>query len=260
LDLLKDFDLKAQELASRLKKIADSIFCDDDSYLSFAGPKVALDMYRQAGYLLGVSKIERRRALEIPEPVDKHEAFIVPADVCFAALGADRRTFAGAYNGAWLVLSRILSYDYLWNTVRVQGGAYGVSFRTSRSGSSYFSSYRDPHLNETLARFNESGAWVINFEATSEIFDGYIVATVASIDTPVKPRALLRRQDTMYFTNFTQEERDEIRSQVISCTINDIRTFGPMLDELASQKHMCCVGSASIIKANNLDFNVINLF
>jgi hypothetical protein len=259
-NLLDNFDSRKAELSQKLKHIATTLFNDDSMMLSFAGPAAALEAFEAAGGALGVSATNQCGNLVIPEPTDKHEAFVVPCDISFAAMGADRRTFPSPYSGAWLVLSRVLSYDYLWNTVRVQGGAYGVSFKTSRAGSSYFASYRDPNLDATLTRFKEAGAWVADFNPDQDVMDGYIVSSVAGIDTPVKPRAMLRRQDSMYFTNFTQEARDALRAQVIATTAEDVRALAPALDALASQDHLCCIGNADIISKSKCGFDVVDLY
>jgi hypothetical protein len=259
-DLLDNFDMRKEGLSCKLKEIAAKLFTDDAVLLSFAGPASALEAFEEAGGALGVSAEGERDVLVVPEPRDRHEAFVVPCDISFAAMGADRRTFPSPYSGAWLVLSRVLSYDYLWNTVRVQGGAYGVSFKTSRAGSSYFASYRDPNLDATLARFKEAGAWVEDFNPAKDVMDGYIVSSVAGIDTPIKPRMMLRRQDSMYFTHFSQEERDALRAQVVATTAADVRALAPALNALAGQDHICCLGNADIIAKSKCGFNVVDLF
>ena len=75
--------------------------------------------------------------------------------------------------------ARALSYDFLWNEVRVKGGAYGAGFGATRTGNLRFYSYRDPHLDETLARFAASAAWLEAFDPKPEAMEGYVVSTVA---------------------------------------------------------------------------------
>ena len=85
------------------------------------------------------------------------------------------------YSGAWLVASRALSYDFLWNEVRVKGGAYGAGFSPTRTGNLRFYSYRDPHVNETLERFRAAGAWLSDFSPSEPEMDGYIVSTIEEV-------------------------------------------------------------------------------
>ena len=81
-------------------------------------------------------------------------------DVAFTGVSYDRRLLEppSAYGGSWLLASRLLSYDYLWNEVRVKGGAYGCGFSTARPGSMGFYSFRDPRVDETVARIGDAGA------------------------------------------------------------------------------------------------------
>ena len=72
-----------------------------------------------------------RNALVVPTPHDRHEAFVIPSDICFAASACDPRRLGIDVTGAWAVAANALSYDYLWNEIRVKGGAYGCGFRAA---------------------------------------------------------------------------------------------------------------------------------
>ena len=69
------------------------------------------------------------------------------------------------YSGTLQVLRTIANLDYLWNRVRVQGGAYGVSVVFTRSGMMLFASYRDPNLEETLSAYEGLTEYLSNFAA-----------------------------------------------------------------------------------------------
>ena len=85
----------------------------------------------------------------IPVPVSNQEGFTTPAEIQYVAVGG---SFAGVPHnfGALRVARHLLNYDYLWNEVRVKGGAYGVACQFQREGDGYFTSYRDPNLSSTI--------------------------------------------------------------------------------------------------------------
>ena len=75
----------------------------------------------------------------------------------------------------------ILSYDYLWNNVRVKGGAYGCSSSFLRTGDSYFTSYRDPNLGKTNDVYNKIPDYIRNFKADEREMTKYIIGAVSAI-------------------------------------------------------------------------------
>ena len=66
------------------------------------------------------------------------------AKIQYVSKGFNIRELGYSYNGSMLVLKSILAMDYLWNRIRVQGGAYGAHFGINRAGELYFASFRDP--------------------------------------------------------------------------------------------------------------------
>lgn len=256
--LLEDFEEQKMGLADKLEELCRRIFLDSNCTLSFAGGDEALNAYTAALSSLHDNGMPSRPAhlLSIPEPVDKREAFAVPSDVTYSSIGAKRD---GEYDGSWLVATRALSYDYLWNEVRVVGGAYGAGFQTTISGSSRFYSYRDPRIDETVDRFRSSGKWLSGFDPSEREFEGYIVSTVASMDAPVKPRDLVRRQDGMFFSGYTPAMRLRTRNQVLAASLPSVRKLGDKVSAISQADHVCVVGNRDIINASGIGLNVVEL-
>ena len=163
------------------------------------------------------------------------------------------------YSGAWMVAARALSFDYLWNEVRVKGGAYGAGFQVARSGSMRFYSYRDPHLSETLERFKGAGDWLFNFNPTKEELEGYIISTLAGIDAPLKPRALARKQDGRFFANLTEKEREQTRKEVIECSKDDLHKLAQIVKDSPKAGNICVFGNEDIIKNSSAELTCIKL-
>ncbi|WP_288220388.1 insulinase family protein [uncultured Adlercreutzia sp.] len=257
-ELLASFDERACELSAKLAELSRRLFTDGGCTLSFGGDEAALVAFREASSPFGGAAAAP--VLTVPAPEDGHEAFVVASDVTYTACGWDRRLLGESYGGAWLLASRILSYDFLWTEVRVKGGAYGAGFQTTRSGSSRFYSYRDPRIDETVERFRTSGDWLAGvFNPTESEMDGYVVSTVASLDAPAKARELLRRQDGLYFSGATLEDRARVREEVRAAGMDDVRALASSVDAIAGAGPVCCFGNGEVIRASGEGFNVVDL-
>ncbi len=264
-DLVEQFDERADALTTKLADVASRLFCDDSNLISFAGSDADYDAFwsylAARGGRRDASGSTRAgdRLLVIPEPKLAREAFVVPSDVCFASLGWDRRLLGDPHTGSWAVASRALSLDYLWNEVRVKGGAYGVGFKELLKGDIYFHSYRDPHLDETIERFEKAASWLAGFDPSREDIEGYIVASVASFDAPLKPRALVRRQASDYFTHRTPESRIANRRQVIETDVQTVRDLADVVRRAVEPHAMCVFGNREILEGSKAGFEIISL-
>ena len=254
--------MQKETLPARLEGLAARIFKDEGCLLSFAGTDADFEGYAAEAPLgSGPSGACDGPRLAVPEPRDRREAFVVPADVTYSALVSDRWSAPGAsrLTGSWMVASKALSYDYLWNEVRVVGCAYGVGFSTTRTGASSFSSFRDPRVAETLDRFRASSGWLSGFRPSEEEFEGYVVSTAASFDKPLKPRELVRRQATMHMTGYGRQEFLRRRQEVLDTRACDVRALAPALDEMCEAGCVCVVGNRDIIEQSGTDLNVVDL-
>lgn len=268
-DLLDHFDERKEALPEKLSELASRVFVDDSCLVSFAGGDEALkgfwDGHEEASSCSSAGQAGSQGArkpaseLVVPKPASRNEAFVVSSDVSFSAIGFDRRKLGVAHSGVWSLAVRSLSFDYLWNEVRVKGGAYGCGFQVTRSGSLRFYSFRDPRIDETVERFANAGAWLSSFDPDEDEFEGYVVSTVAGIDNPVKPRDLVRRQGAWFFAGLTPEERAKTRDEVVSATPEQLRALGEPVSEVCKQGSVVTFGNRDLIKASKLGFEVIDL-
>ncbi len=261
-DLLDHFDERADALVATLADLVKRIFTDD-MIVSFAGPEEDLARIWEAGgsFELAPCDTDEARALVVPDPVAKNEAFIVPSDVCYVGAGTNRTAIGAVpFDGVTNIVTRALSFDYLWNEVRVKGGAYGAGYKATRTGTIMFYSFRDPNLDSTVAIYNGTGAWLTDFDPSEAELRGYIISAVASYDAPLKPRALVARQDSMYFSSLPADWRETLRAQMLDTTIEEIRSRGAALENLDEHEIICVFGNKEKIEASKLDLAVETLY
>ena len=262
-DLLEHFDERLDGLRAKLVELAGRIFVADGCMASFTGSDEDFDAYwAAAGDLVlnaGDGADAGRDALVVPAPCDRHEAFVIPSDICFAARACDPRRLGIDVTGAWAVAANALSYDYLWNEIRVKGGAYGCGFRAAGERQTAFYTYRDPAIDPSIERVERAGAWLGSFEPDEAAFEGFIVSCVSGMDAPVKPYALTKRRNTTYLAGLDPHAREERRAQMLAATPAELRSLGADVTRIAAESPTCVFGGHDVIAKSNAGFNVIDL-
>lgn len=260
-NLLEHFDERLDNLRAKLAELADRIFVADGCMASFTGSDEDFDAYWDAAGNLGLGAGDGagRDALVVPAPRDRHEAFVIPSDICFAARACDPRRLGLDVTGAWAVAANALSYDYLWNEIRVKGGAYGCGFRAAGERQTAFYTYRDPAIDPSIERVARAGEWLGCFEPDEAAFEGFIVSCVSGMDAPVKPYALTKRRNTTYLAGLDPHAREERRAQMLAATPGELRSLGTDVTRIAAESPTCVFGGRDVIAKSNAGFNVIDL-
>ena len=260
-DLLEHFDERLDGLRAKLAELADRIFVADGCMASFTGSDEDFDTYWDAAGDLGLGAGDGagRDALAVPAPCDRHEAFVIPSDICFAARACDPRRLGIDVTGAWAVAANALSYDYLWNEIRVKGGAYGCGFRAAGERQTAFYTYRDPAIDPSIERVARAGEWLGSFEPDEAAFEGFIVSCVSGMDAPVKPYALTKRRNTTYLAGLDPHAREERRAQMLAATPGELRSLGADVTRIAAASPTCVFGGRDVIAKSNAGFNVVDL-
>ena len=262
-DLLEHFDERLDGLRAKLAKLAGRIFVADGCMASFTGSDEDFDAYWDAAGDLGLGAGDGadagRNALVVPVPCNRHEAFVIPSDICFAARACDPRRLGIDVTGAWAVAANALSYDYLWNEIRVKGGAYGCGFRAAGERQTAFYTYRDPAIDPSIERVERAGAWLGSFEPDEAAFEGFIVSCVSGMDAPVKPYALTKRRNTTYLAGLDPHAREERRAQMLAATPAELRALGADVTRIAAGSPTCVFGGREVIAKSNANFNVVDL-
>lgn len=183
----------------------------------------------------------------IPE-ISKNEGITTAGNVQFVARIGNFKKNDLSFRGYLRVLRTILSYEYLWNEVRVKGGAYGVMCGFARTGAGYLVSYRDPHLRETDEIFRGISGYLREFDVDERDMVKFIIGTVRSMDMPLTPRAEGVRNFEHYMNGVTTEMIQKTRDEVLSTTKEDIRWTAEVIDAMLSDEYICVVGNEERIR------------
>lgn len=259
-DLLDNFDDRKEGLCETLRELQARIFTSTGTVASFTGSDEDYRRYWSAAGDLGLSpRTAATKELYVPWPEDKREAFIIPSDVTYLARACDPRTLEIETDGTWSVASNALSYDYLWNEIRVKGGAYGCGFRSPSPRHASFYTYRDPAIDPSLARIEAAGDWLASFDPDADTFEGFIVSCVSGMDAPLKPYTLTKRRNAEYFCKTPSGKRAERRQQMLESTPDALRALAADISRIAREAPACVFAGREAIEASEVDWNVVEL-
>ncbi len=262
--LEKNFGETFEETAGKLALLARYLFRGENLAVSYTGEKKSLeDLKEQVAGLAGKLYREELSRGEVWAfvPEQKNEGWKTSSQIQYVARAGNFARAGLPYTGALLVLRTIMGYDYLWNNVRVKGGAYGCMNRYSRTGNSYMVSYRDPNLEHTNRVFEGSAAYTEHFEASPRDMTKYIIGTISGMDTPLTPSAKGFRSMGAWMTGLTFEQVQKERDEVLSCGCEEIRALAPYLKAMLSQNSLCVIGNGERVEESRELFGrVENLF
>lgn len=239
-----------KSVSDKLAAIAKKLFARNRMLISFTGNNEA---YGNAKPLLEKVIAGFNKMSAVGNQAEVHfntakEAFIDASQIQYVAKTGDFICEGYEYTGALRLLRIILSYDYLWINVRVKGGAYGCMNTFLRSGESYFVSYRDPNLSDTLDVYDRIPEYIKNFSPDERDMTKYIIGTFSALDTPMNPEAKGSRSLSAYLEGITYEQIQKERNEILNAQPEDIRRLADLVEAVLKKDSICVIGNENMIK------------
>lgn len=257
-DIDDNFEERYASLAANLKSVLGEILCRYHLTVSYTSDKDPKEMLTKSITALSKKLSTRldfdKTAIELKA---SNEGFKTASQVQYVATAGNFVEKGLAYTGRLTVLQSIFSYDYLWTNVRVKGGAYGCMCSFSRSGNSYFTSYRDPNLMETYAIYKGAPDYVANFDANDRDMLKYIIGAISRLDTPLTPSAEGSYSYIAYMTGVTEEDLQKERDEVLSTDVNGIRALAPYISAIVDTGVICAIGDEGKISSAAENFGEV---
>lgn len=169
------------------------------------------------------------------------EGILIPAGVGYAAKGASLCQLGREFGGQMYVLSNLLTFEHLWNQVRVKGGAYGTGFRVDSAGDVVATSYRDPTPGKTLGHFDDCAKVVKTLCAPGTDLTRYILGAMADADPLLGAAGKIRLAENRHFRGIGTEEVRLRRRQLLECKAEDLLALCPALEQIAQKENYCII-------------------
>jgi len=246
----KELSESPKSVSDKLAAIAKKLFARNRMLISFTGNNEAYGNAKPSleKVITGFDKMSAvGNQAEVHFNTAK-EAFIDASQIQYVAKTGDFICEGYEYTGALRLLRIILSYDYLWINVRVKGGAYGCMNTFLRSGESYFVSYRDPNLSDTLDVYDRIPEYIKSFSPDERDMTKYIIGTFSALDTPMNPEAKGSRSMSAYLEGISYEQIQKERNEILNAQPEDIRRLADLVEAVLKKDSICVIGNENMIK------------
>ena len=249
-ELAKEFDSKVSEVIDKLKETAKLIFNKNNLVIGYTANE---DGYERLAKPLAdfVEKLDAtevspcKRNLKITK---KNEGLKTSAQIQYVARTGNFKKEGYEYTGVFRTLENIMDYGYLWENIRVKGGAYGCMSGYSFGGNVYFCSYRDPNLDKTNDIYEGIPEYLRNFNESDRDILKYIIGTISTLDRPKTAKGKGDAALRFYLSSITMDMVQKERDEVMSLSNEKINKLGDIIEAVLAQDNICVVGNAGKIE------------
>lgn len=252
IELEKSLSERLDEISAKLEQVARLLFNKDNLLISLTCEEAEFQQFQsQLQSLTGqLGNLPFKTVDYQFDFAQVNEGLMTSGKVQYVAKGANFRRQGFEYHGSLKVLETILRYDYLWNRIRVQGGAYGGFAQFERTGNMVFGSYRDPNLKESLTVYDETATFLRSFDVSDREMTKYIIGTMSQLDSPLTPQMKGERATMYYIRNISQNDIQQERNEIVATKRETIQNIADMIDHAMKQNYICVMGGEQKIKAN----------
>ena len=251
-EILADYDKNKDELISILEELSQLLFRPENLMIDVTALYDELDQlpkqikeFRDSMFSHEILAAQQPYK---PVPVKKNEGFLTSSQVQYVCRAGNYKEKGLPYTGALRVLKVMMGYDYLWNNVRVKGGAYGCMSSFGRTGDSYFVSYRDPNLEKTVEVYENAADYIAGYEGSEEEITQFIIGAIGALDTPKTARTKGLFSLMGYMSGITDEDLQRERDEVLAADVNVIRSLSAYIRSMMQDECICVVGAEEKVK------------
>lgn len=259
-DLSRNYAKEEEKFLADLQEIAAFLFTRKNLLMGFSGEQNEITAFSKAGNCLVDSLPDTvNDAIDIaPLNIPHNEAFITSAEIVFAVLGGNLLPDAHGYSGHFEVLKNYLSRDYLWNSVRQMGGAYGCFIQFSNiTGNMAIVSYRDPQVRKTYEAYEKLPEIVESIDLSDKGLQQLIIGTYGNFDPLQSPSAKAAMARNEYLSGITPEFKRQRLAEIVSTSVADMRSYSDSFKTMIDSGHRSIIGNRLKIEADSNLFDVL---
>ncbi len=259
-DLALNYEAQEEKFHESLARIAGLIFNRHNLVMAITADGQELSHFTRVGdCLTDALNSEPVKRYDLPElPMADHEAFITSAEVVFAIQGGNLLKNAVGYNGHFEVLKTYLSRDYLWNTVRQMGGAYGCFIQFGQlTGNLAFVSYRDPQVKKTYDAYNGVPSVLAGLDLPDKVLEQLIIGTYGNFDPLQSAAAKGATARNDYLNGIDRTYKEQRMAEIVRTTAADLKSFTDAFAEMMPRSHRVIIGNRAKIEAERSLFDVL---
>ena len=192
------------------------------------------------------------------------EGLSIPAKINFVGKAANIFDSGYTFHGSALVANKLLRTGWLWNRVRVQGGAYGAMCQFNRrSGIITMLSYRDPNHLKTLEIFDQCSEFLRGARINTDELTKSIIGVIGDFDSYELPDEKGNTAMMRYLIGESDDDLQKLRDEILSTTPADFAAYAAALDYFRDNGIVAIAGNESSLQEINRQkpdyLNIINV-
>ncbi|MCB2290931.1 insulinase family protein [Clostridium sp. CS001] len=260
-NLEKTFEDNIDEFRTNLKKVYETIFNKNNLLISVVGSESESNkLVSNINIILDNIKTDKLKNISASwQPSKEVEGLITASNVQFVAKGFNFAELGYKYSGKMRVMEKILTSEYLYTRVRLQGGAYGCFINMNKDGSLAFASYRDPNLTQTINTYNHAYKFLETIAFTQKDMESFIIGTVGQVYRPLTPDKKGEKAVVNYICNVSYADTQKELDEILSTTVEDVKSYAKMIKLGMDENYCCVVGNEGKIKENKDMFDKISM-
>ena len=249
-ELDDNFDDKKEELTEKLQKLVVCIFRPENLLVDYTGTKEGLCGIDEQMKLLkkDLYTVPVTAECYVPDCKVSKEAYMTAGQIQYVCRAGNYVKKGLPYTGALKVLKVMMGYEYLWNQVRVKGGAYGCMCNFAKNGDAYFVSYRDPNLEKTIEVYEQAADYIRNYEADERSITQFIIGAISEMDIPMTPMTKGAYSLGGYLTGLPMEKIQQERDELLATDAQVLRGLSRYVKAFMGYDCLCVVGNGDKIK------------
>lgn len=177
----------------------------------------------------------------------RNEAYVTAQDVNYVGAGANAKGIL-EYNGATNVLASAIRFDYLWNEIRVKGGAYGSLYNHRRNGAFALGSYRDPNIRKSLDVYKNLPNYIQQLSVSEEELNKYIIGTMSPLEQPKSALSKGLTALSRLKTGISASDIQTLKEEILATESDDLTSYAKAFEEVLANPTVVVIGNKAQIE------------
>lgn len=242
-----DYTTHAKALSGFLMELVGKIFTRKRLSVYYSGEKA--EGYAEKLASIFPEGVDFERGSNIEPLGVRREGILIPAAISFASMAGDVLSYAEKMSGSFAVARSIASYEFLWNAIRVQGGAYGAGFIKRQNGMVGFYTYRDPNANRSVDIFKQTPEFLREFASEADNIDNFIIGAIGDSETLLTPKVVGALAIAARLRGETYEDKVRQRREILNTSGDDLLKVADILEQIVNVSGSCIIGGKAQLNA-----------
>ena len=243
-DFIENFDKEVDTLIEKLEEYSSKMFNRHGLVVSVT---------QEENYMDNISEVKKFIDKLTDEEVaispfefkenPRNVAYTSSANVNYVAKGYSYKNIGKEYNGNIAVIKNLVGSDYLYTEIRAKGGAYGQGLLVNQDGDMVATSYRDPHIINTLKVYDNIADYIRNLKLTDKELKDAIIGSINTFDPNLSPQDKGELAMSRYITGLTEEEVEKNKEECLKTTLEDLKSYAEVLEKVMEKEYICVIGN-----------------